>query len=65
MATSMTRKHFEAIAEAMKITRNASAYTESDRRVLNDAAANIASNLSQFNHAFDTARFIEACGCNE
>lgn len=47
----MTRKHFVAIAIALK-----------DASTVTEAAKNIATALAQTNPAFDRAKFLEACG---
>lgn len=51
----MTRKHFEAIAEAIRLT-------DMDSNAKQDLADNMAANLNQFNSNFNETRFIEACG---
>ena len=51
----MTRKHFKAIAEAIKNTK----LTDSKRR---EVANNIADNLREFNSNFNRETFLEACG---
>lgn len=51
----MTRKHFKAIADAIKNTK----LTDSKRREL---ANNIADNLREFNSGFKRDTFLEACG---
>lgn len=47
----MTRKHFIAIAKALK-----------EAGTVAEAAKNIATALAQTNPAFNRAKFLEACG---
>ena len=72
MTTSMTRKHFQAIADAISESmpdRGAWSTTEYGTEAFNVAteqhkltARAIAYNLRQFNPAFDKAKFLKACG---
>ena len=67
MNSSMPRKHFQAIADAMQNARmhyiaanNVDA--ASFRLALRAAAHELADSLRQFNPAFDKAKFLKACG---
>lgn len=67
----MTRKHFEAIAAALRNNvENAQRYREHNPGEVADAtiaahtvaAQDVARTLGQFNGAFDKQRFLTACG---
>ncbi len=60
----MTRKHFEALAEALRFAhpiQGANIDTSEARTVWQAAQNNVADACSRFNGAFDRSRFIEAC----
>lgn len=60
----MTRKHFEAIAKALKDSRPLSG-TQGQRNTWEQCAVNLAGVCREGNPRFDTARFLEACGAHE
>lgn len=49
--SSMTRKHFKALAEALKDSKASLASCQA-----------VADTLSQYNSRFDRTKFLEACG---
>ena len=55
----MTRKHFELIANAIRVTKNT---TEGDDAALRELALNLCVEFKRENGRFNTNRFIEACG---
>jgi hypothetical protein len=55
----MTRKHFEAIAAAIKSEQTAIFTREETRRAI---ASNIADKMLEFNPNFDHDRFMKAAG---
>lgn len=58
----MTKKHFIAIAEAVRTTDVlAGSPREVREAVRAEFAANIADALQHFNGQFDRARFLDAC----
>jgi len=66
---AMTRKHFEAIASAIKETKDRTEKNSSDlfsytaaHNALNRATYELAEQLRLFNPNFDTAKFYRACG---
>lgn len=59
----MTRKHFAAIADALKQSRPA-AGPHQRRQWLADCHT-ICATLKQFNPDFNRSRFLEACGVDE
>ena len=54
----MTRKHFEAIANAIRINRVFA--TDDEQILLNDLACDLAAEFARFNPNFDRDKFIEA-----
>ena len=56
----MTRKHFEAIAEAMAISRPHDTTGEAYTQWMLSCAA-LASRFETINPRFDTGRFLTAC----
>lgn len=57
----MTRKHFEAIAEAISTERMWTS-DPAKREAIESVAFGLAATFTQFNSNFDKGRFIEACG---
>lgn len=59
---SMSKQHFEAVAKVLRET-----YTPTDEavQVRNTIARELARELSRFNGAFQTARFLRASGVED
>ena len=55
----MTRKHFELIANAIRVTKNT---TVGDDAALRELALNLCVEFKLENGRFNTNRFLEACG---
>ena len=55
----MTRKHFEMIANAIRVTKNT---TEGDDAALRELALNLCVEFRRENGRFNKVRFLEACG---
>ena len=55
----MTRKHFEMIANAIRVTKNT---TEGDDAALRELALNLCVEFRRENSRFNANRFLEACG---
>ena len=55
----MTRKHFELIANAIRVTKNT---TVGDDAALRELALNLCVEFKRENGRFNTNRFLEACG---
>lgn len=68
MPTSMTRQHFQAIADAVKETKD---YFErldnnpSPDEVIETVAQELMREVRRFNPSFDRDRFLTACGFGE
>ena len=68
MGVAMRKKHFEALAAAIRCTRIDFPEVGEDRTgpssdvVLNAAAERMATVCASFNAKFDRARFLKACG---
>jgi hypothetical protein len=62
MATSMTRQHFAAIAEALRdeLLRHRADDNHAAARAVVEAAGEIADTLRRFNSDFDRERFLNA-----
>jgi hypothetical protein len=60
----MTRKHFEALAQALKSERPSVGWTNKYIQWAQDVKA-IADVCADFNGAFDHDRFFVACGAKE
>lgn len=56
---SMTRKHFEAIANIMRKARHV--YREVDLKVVESIEKELAEYLGETNSLFNTQRFLDAC----
>jgi hypothetical protein len=54
----MTRKDFELIANAIRVTKNA---TEGDDAVLRELALNLCVEFKRVNGRFNNERFLKAC----
>jgi hypothetical protein len=63
---TMTRKHFVAIAAAVKENHDMPGVTDKDKEIYRlavaDVAKSLADTLRQSNGAFDRCRFLRACG---
>ena len=55
----MTRKDFELIANAIRVTNNT---TEGDNAALKELALNLCIEFKRVNGRFNNERFIKACG---
>ena len=55
----MTRKHFELIANAIRVTKNT---TEGDDTALRELALNLCVEFKRENGRFNNERFLKACG---
>jgi hypothetical protein len=55
----MTRKHFELIANAIRVTKNT---TEGDDASLRELALNLCVEFKRENGRFNNERFLKACG---
>ena len=55
----MTRKDFELIANAIRVTKNA---TEGDDAALRELALNLCVEFKRVNGRFKNDRFLAACG---
>jgi hypothetical protein len=55
----MTRKHFELIANAIRVTKNT---TEGDDAALRELALNLCVEFKRENGRFNNERFLKACG---
>jgi len=53
----MTRKHFEAIAEVLRVNKP----SKGSQTVWNNIVDDMAANLKMTNARFDKQRFIDAC----
>ena len=65
MPASMTRKHFEALAAALKITGPAGYLTSGEGHQWRADVEQVADVCARFNPTFDRARFLAACGVQE
>jgi hypothetical protein len=59
----MTKKHFEAIAQAMQATAPRIEWLNKRQQWRNDCRE-LSRTFVQFNPYFDRVRFLEACGIN-
>jgi hypothetical protein len=58
----MTRKHFIAIAEAVRnVSLTGHGGEPYETELLRDVAESLANALAQFNSGFDRQRFLDAC----
>ena len=55
----MTRKHYKAIAEAVKWS---GARTPREREIVRNVSGRIANVCGRHNERFDRKRFLDACG---
>ncbi len=55
----MTRKHFELIANTIRVTKNT---TEGDDAALRELALNLCVEFKRENGRFNNERFLKACG---
>lgn len=59
----MTRQHFEAIANAIRVAGNGqTSANAAAQEMRKEIAENIASEMGRFNSNFNRAKFLKACG---
>jgi hypothetical protein len=58
----MTKKHFEVIAYAIRVSINTTVKDDSSAAALRVVIRNVTSELARTNPRFNRARFLEACG---
>ena len=58
----MSKKHFKALAEALRITMRAVDLERDPKKAVRELAEEVARIAAQTNPRFDRSRFLAACG---
>jgi hypothetical protein len=62
---ALTKKHLEAFAAALRTVRDEQNHGPAGDAMWHATATRVADVCARFNHGFDRARFLKACGVDE